>query len=188
MIETICGNLLDRPNGINVIVHSANTRRGGTHGSGIAAQIVRRWPHVQISSNRHYSNFERRLRYEKYGKVRQPSHEEIENALLGTILEIAIGPRAFLINLYGQHLGRFSKDGIPTDYDAFRSGAKKVEELCSSYFRETLPLSVPIVGIPHGIGCGLGGGDWKIVEEIFRDTFKNAEYPVYFVKFSGQAP
>jgi len=28
--------------------------------------------------------------------------------------------------------------------------------------------------LPHGIGCGLGGGDWKIVEGIIRDAVPDA--------------
>lgn len=28
------------------------------------------------------------------------------------------------------------------------------------------------IGIPYGLGCGLGGGDWKIVESILLDVEK----------------
>lgn len=176
MIQTISGNLLDCPNGINAIIHSANTRRGGTHGAGIAAQIVRRWPIVQKESENHFLKTRKDLT-QKNGWA---DYEDVENFLLGTVLEISIEKNLSLFNLYGQHLYRFSKFKIPTDYSAFQSGAKKISEICSQRFLDG--KLIPVVGIPFGIGCGLGGGEWKYVEYIFQNAFKSAEYPVFFVK------
>ena len=29
------------------------------------------------------------------------------------------------------------------------------------------------IGIPYKIGCGLGGGDWNIVEDIIKTVFRD---------------
>jgi hypothetical protein len=36
------------------------------------------------------------------------------------------------------------------------------------------------VGIPF-IGCGLAGGDWRIVEKIINEIFKNRTIYVYYL-------
>jgi hypothetical protein len=30
------------------------------------------------------------------------------------------------------------------------------------------------LALPYGLGCGLAGGDWKVVYEIIRDVFTPA--------------
>ena len=52
-----------------------------------------------------------------------------------------------------------------TSYDALESGLKEVYK-----FAKENNLSV---SIPHGIGCGLGGGDWNVVHEMIEKIFSD---------------
>ena len=50
-----------------------------------------------------------------------------------------------------------------TNYAALGKAALRVAQYA---YRAGLP-----VHIPHGMGCGLGGGDWNIVQAILMDAF-----------------
>lgn len=67
-----------------------------------------------------------------------------------------------LVNLYGQH--RYGRDQKYTEEDKL---LQAMEEAFSKL--EALQIRRPDfqikVGMPYGIGCGLAGGDWKIVYE-----------------------
>jgi hypothetical protein len=61
-----------------------------------------------------------------------------------------------------------------TNYDALKSGLENVEQFASTYGFS--------VAIPHGIGCGLGGGDWQgVVLPMILDIFEksDAEVKIY---------
>lgn len=42
-----------------------------------------------------------------------------------------------------------------------------------------------IIGIPYGMGCGLGGGEWNIVEQIIKDTLCYYDYNVVIYKLEN---
>lgn len=67
-----------------------------------------------------------------------------------------------IVNMYAQD--GFAKPGKPaTDYDAFKKAMTKIE---FDFVGKT-------IGVPHGIGCGLAGGNWSIVRSILDDFFKD---------------
>lgn len=72
--------------------------------------------------------------------------------LLGMVQPVTVGDRRIL-NLFGQL--RYGT-GLQTDYDALRLIACKLQERAIT------------VDLPWRIGCGLGGGDWEIVQKIFE--------------------
>jgi O-acetyl-ADP-ribose deacetylase (regulator of RNase III) len=58
--------------------------------------------------------------------------------------------------------------GRKTNYEAFYKGFEVVEFLSKQQkngFR---------LGVPYMIGCGLGGGSWKVVFSIFEEIFDNS--------------
>jgi hypothetical protein len=46
-------------------------------------------------------------------------------------------------------------------------------------------LPVPNIGFPYLMGCGLGGGDWRIVERLIEVAFHNYEGDIIIYKFKG---
>jgi len=62
-------------------------------------------------------------------------------------------------------MGREKKQ---TDYNALSSALKAVNQ--------NFPTGT--IGMPK-VGCGLGGGDWTIVEKIIDTEFKNREVTIY---------
>jgi O-acetyl-ADP-ribose deacetylase (regulator of RNase III) len=66
----------------------------------------------------------------------------------------------YIVNMYAQD--GFAKPGKPaTDYVAFKKAIIKIEN----------HFVGKVIGVPHGIGCGLAGGNWNIVRAILDDVF-----------------
>lgn len=135
-MKELKGDLLTLKKGF--ICHQVNVN--GVMGAGIALQIKKKWPIV----------------FERYKKL---CNENIKNPskLLGRIQEVRINDDLYILNLFGQFLGRASSFGPyrPTRYDAV---ADAFEELWHS----NRVRSGSLLYIPKNMGCALGGGDWNI--------------------------
>lgn len=80
---------------------------------------------------------------------------------LGTY-SFAFDSGKFIVNMYAQD--GFAQPGKPaTDYVAFKKAITKIEN----------HFIGKVIGVPHGIGCGLAGGDWNIVKGILVEIFKD---------------
>ena len=145
MVNYVKGNLLD--SNCDYICHQVNCQ--GVMGSGIARQIRERWPWV-FGSYRAYCG----------------RHSCVASELLGTVWGVRVGAVTdqWVVNMFSQdHFGytgaRF------TSYDAFAK--------CLEHMRDNLSVNKTI-GFPKNIGCGLGGGNWKVIsaliEEILGET------------------
>jgi len=112
----------------------------GIMGKGLALDIKNKYPSVHTA----YLN-------------RCISHDSKD--LLGHVLLSFIPETSLIIaSLFGQE--NYGSDGkLYTDYKAL----EKCLEFLARYF------SKMNVYIPYKIGCGLGGGDWKIVSKIISD-------------------
>jgi len=75
---------------------------------------------------------------------------------LGDIQVISVGPSLYVVNLVGQH--GYGRDKRYTDYAAVEAGLKKLVPVVE---QSGLP-----VYFPYLMGCGLGGGSWKVVESL----------------------
>lgn len=53
-----------------------------------------------------------------------------------------------------------------TDYTAFRLCCKQIV----AYIQQNDPFTV--INMPYGIGAGLGGGDWLIIQSILEEEFE----------------
>lgn len=81
--------------------------------------------------------------------------------LLGKI-QIVHTPKHVVANLFAQEA--YGRDRRYTDYDALTSCLVKLRD----YMRTNELTSL---ALPYGIGCGLAGGNWQVVESILNKVF-----------------
>lgn len=132
-----------------VIVHQVNCL--GVMGAGVAKQIAKKFPGVEKAYKDKISN--------------DATHILDKIRLLGTchIIDTYNNEERFSLihedsglyvaNLFGQlEVGK----GRQTDYCAVDIGLSMIEDIVGA---STLPVYFPM-----GMGCGLGGGDWSIIQ------------------------
>ncbi|WP_079709807.1 macro domain-containing protein [Paraliobacillus ryukyuensis] len=135
----------------NIIGHQVNCI--GVMGAGLAKQIKNKYP----------------IAFEQY-KGLVDSHIE-KRKLLGKHQIVIVDKNKYVSNLFGQESIGTQKQ--QTDYLALSESLNRLSSMAKS-----LNLSV---ALPHGIGCGLAGGDWEIVYDLIDSAFK--DYEVTLVKF-----
>lgn len=150
------GNLLDAD--VSYIVHQVNCQ--GVMGSGIAKQIRDKWPHI----------------YHEYKKFLALSNEKWKRPALGRPLLVyedydnAPNTR-IIVNFFSQN-HYLPRTICHTDYEAFRSCCEELRTIIGSHKEQK-------IGFPYKIGCGLGGGDWNIIENIIDSVFKDYSVEIY---------
>ena len=168
MIQEINKDILTVDKG--VIVHSVNCI--GAVG-GLAGAIGSKWP---VNAGEYRSH----VRSQKSPIM-----------LLGSVFEVNVAHNLFVANLFGQYNIGTSKQ--QTEYSALIRGFDKI---AYTYFAgndtETSddgvfginehPIALKDIYIPYKIGCGLGGADWNLVEEIIEKSFMNSNKNVYICK------
>lgn len=97
--------------------------------------------------------------YEKLGRKVPPGQR------LGLCQVVKVLPDLYVANLFGQF--SYGRNGTKTDYGALSSAVERLSEWRAKY-RPDLRIYAPC-----GIGCGLAGGDWKIVERILETFLPN---------------
>lgn len=143
-MKTIKGDLLDITEGI--ICHQVNCQR--VAGAGLALQIRKKWPGW-------YDAF-----------LEQPPK-------LGKcwLLQTYTTKRSsWIASLYAQE---FYGSGLQTSYSAFERALSSLQEM------QNMDLNGSRFGphqvyVPRGIGCGLAGGDWNVIEPLIERYFPNA--------------
>ncbi|MCL2220807.1 MAG: macro domain-containing protein [Oscillospiraceae bacterium] len=141
MIKTVQGNILDARE--KVIGHQVNCK--GIMGAGLAKSIKAKYP----------------VAYERY----KASCKRHGDSLLGvTVIGHAnlLNPPYYIANIFGQLSAGRSKQH--TDYTALRSALASLAMLMQEGELDSLAL-------PYKLGCGLGGGDWNVVENIIHEIF-----------------
>lgn len=151
MIHYVKGNLLDSD--CDYICHQVNCQ--GVMNSGVARQIRERWPWVFTS-------------YHAYCERCKIEGESPLGTIWGVVIDRDNRSRQWVVNIFGQETfgyygGRF------TSYDAFTK--------CLTAMRERLPRDKSIA-FPKNIGCGLGGGNWKVISALIEEILGD-EYEVY---------
>lgn len=137
----------------DIMIHQANCF--ATMGAGIAAQLKAKYPEVLVADKMFHIPIGSSKRLGEFSKCETRSNQVI-------------------YNLYGQYnYGR----GKQTDYPAFMSSLKKI-------FRDINKsgLNNKKIGMPYLIGCGLAGGDWKIVKRIIEVEALKANLTVHIFK------
>lgn len=77
------------------------------------------------------------------------------------------GKNPAIVNMYSQY--RYGTEKRHTDYDAMRKALTKIFGKLKEKNKQVK------VGVPHKMGCVLGGGDWDVVYKILTDIFETDE-------------
>ena len=77
--------------------------------------------------------------------------------LLGSVQILSNNDDKTILNVFSQ-----------LDYDADKRQTNYVA-IATAFASYLEAYKTPIIGIPKYFGCGLGGGNWDVVEEIFKD-------------------
>lgn len=147
VIEDRIGDIFEQRHDLSIIVHQTNLYH--IFGSGIASEIKKRYPYA----------------YAADCKTTKGDRDKLGSFTLGYDVKL-MGPD--IINLYSQ-------DGISathrtTHYAAMGKALFDLERwICDNRHPDD-----QTVGIPHGIGCGLAGGDWNVVRPIIESAFGNS--------------
>lgn len=152
MIEEVKGSVFENLPEYSVIVHQCNAK--GWMGAGIAKEIAARWPEC----------------FKKYHDYCCWFRDGHEDEILGTFVGYNVSPTLMICNAIAQLTVGKSKQ--QTDYDAW-------ETLCTKLEQQTKRVNL-VTGknwtlhMPYKIGCGLGGGDWKEMMDIFERHFADS--------------
>jgi O-acetyl-ADP-ribose deacetylase (regulator of RNase III) len=134
-----------------VLLHQVNCQ--GVMGGGIAKQIKDKYPNHFID----------------YCCIIDHSTGQHKECLGQWFITFCEADTA-IVGLFGQYC--FGTDKRHTNYAAFvKSLSDFIQSLCMRKDSELI--------IPKNIGCGLGGGDWNIIEQILHDVEK-----MYGVEFT----
>lgn len=152
MIKEVYGSIFDNLPEYSVLVHQCNAK--GWMGAGIAKEIAKRWP----NSFKEYHEY---CCWFKDGR---------ESEILGTFVGVKISPTFIICNAIAQiTVGRSKQQ---TDYDAWEVLCKKLEQQTRRVNKVTGKNWT--LHVPFKIGCGLGGGLWENMMEIFERYFANS--------------
>jgi O-acetyl-ADP-ribose deacetylase (regulator of RNase III) len=113
----------------------------GVMGAGLAKQIRIKYPIV----------------FEEYYRLCKT-----KTNLLGHLQKVKVNDKLTVLNLFGQEDYSF-KSVRNTDYDALTNIAKTLE-------KEQAENLIGEIYLPYNMGCGLGGGQWEIINTIFNNV------------------
>ena len=143
-IQVIDGDLFDTT--AKYICHQVNCK--GKMGSGVAKQIREKYPEV----------------YDAYRVACSSTNEDgTPKETLGMILPVPTKDGKVICNLFAQKAYGYD-GGQYTNYTAFKR--------CLVHLTEYVPAGETIA-MPYGIGCGLGGGNWEIIEWYLKDVLQD---------------
>jgi O-acetyl-ADP-ribose deacetylase (regulator of RNase III) len=150
-MKIINKNILDVDKG--VIVQSCNCL--GIWGGGLALQM----------KNKYYSSYKSHLiKIESISKKYKEKYGCFETYfLLGEVDFFKVSDNLTIANLFGQDDINKQNKMKKTCYKALIDGFKKIKIFADG----------EKIYIPYGLGCGLGGGDWEIVENIVENIVPN---------------
>ncbi len=159
MILTVGGDLLKSD--CNILIHQCNCFKA--MGGGIAKQIKKRYP-------------------EAYEADRNDSREPTFR--LGHYTYAYIGREERLIfNLYGQFkYAEFAPAYMKTIYPAFTQGLSEILTNVSEIAERKGMKGQNKIGMPFGIGCGLGKGDWNEIHSIIERISTQHNRGIYLYK------
>lgn len=153
MIKTVDGNILEASE--DIICHQVNCK--GVMGAGLAKQIKSKYPNV----------------YKEYKQL----CTEQGDGLLSSVQLISTNDGKTIANLFAQT--GYGRKRMQTDYDALRSCLQSLKDTVTHSNEKKNQTSI---AIPYGIGCGLAGGDWTIVEGMIEEILGGCEVMVYRFK------
>jgi O-acetyl-ADP-ribose deacetylase (regulator of RNase III) len=132
-------------------------------GGGIAFQIARKYPEALKADREFPIPVGSRERLGKFSVV------EVKDPIVG---------RRLVFNLYGQFdFGRGRKFTQEDQLELAVRGMLK-------YLQENEDPEWVRIGFPYGMGAGLGGGDWSVIEEMLDRCSRefNMDFELYQLK------
>ena len=81
----------------------------------------------------------------------------------------------YIYNLYSQY--RYGNDARHTNYESFYTGLNAIKG-------HMINIELNTASLPWGIGCGLGGGSWNIINAIIEDIFSESPIVLYICKYN----
>lgn len=146
MIKIIDGDLFE--SNADIIGHQVNTC--GVMGSGVAAEVKHRYPHVFHSYRKDYEDNKLKLGYVNF--ITSKSNQVIAN-------------------MCGQD--KYGYDGKQyTNYDALQECMDKV-------VKYAIENNLKTIAFPWKLSCCRAGGSWDIVYHMIESTFKNFEVEIW---------
>lgn len=137
----------------NIIGHQVNCQ--GVMGAGLAKQIRKKYPEV----------------FHNYSEL--VSNSKNKSDLLGKMQLVTCGENKWVANIFGQY--SYGRENINyTSYIAL--------EDAMIYLRDFAIKHDLTVALPYGIGCGLAGGNWEVVEGMIETAFNDYEVTLYNFK------
>lgn len=122
----------------------------GVMNSGLAKQIRNKYPEA----------------YKAYINYCKDSDQK---RLLGNICTVMCNDNKVIVHLFGQY--DYGRNKQYTNYEALKESLQSILHV-AKMFNDT-------IAIPYNLGCGLAGGDWKIVYKIIEDVFQNYDVTLY---------
>ena len=142
---------------VDIIAHQTNCQ--GTMGAGIAKQIK-----TQLLTSDEYHRYVSKCK--EYG-----------SELLGQTQLLEAPDGRIIACCFGQNA--YGTKGRQTDYDALMHAVAKVR----NYARN----NDMTVGVPGLMGCGLAGGDWKVVRDMLYKLFDAKDQPELVICYMNEA-
>ena len=156
MIEEAKGDIF-KDEEVNCIVHQANCFHSMK--SGIAAIVKEKFPKAYAADL----------------ETRKGDIDKLGN--FSCARESHNDKMCLIVNLYSQFRYGGKRD---TSYDALNDGLIKLRDYLQKFDRSDLI----VLGIPANIGCGLGGGSWKIVKVMIYEIFEECKFKVKIVELA----
>ena len=148
MVKIIDGNLFDST--ANIICHQCNCQ--GVMGSGVAAEVKRRYPKVFDAYRRDYCNGELTLGHVCFATAKRDQ---------------------VIANMCAQNNFGYN-GGMYTNYDALQKCLEKVK----TYAMFEYDIK-PVIAFPYLMSCYRGGGDWNVVYKMIEDTFDDFDVEIW---------
>lgn len=136
---------------VDIIAHQTNCV--GVMGAGIALQIKK-----QLLTSDEFN---------KYVRICKEQGSE----LMGKTQLLEAPDGRIIANCFGENIP--TGKGKDTDYDALMHSIAKVRNYAKNGNLK--------VGVPGLMGCGLAGGDWRIVRDILYKLFGGKNEPELFI-------
>lgn len=146
MIKIIYGNLFDST--AEILCHQCNCQ--GVMGSGVAAEVKKRYPEVFQAYRHEY---------------------ETKGLELGKVVFVKNLRGQIIANLLGQD--KFGYDGQQyTRYD-------KLQECLDAVKTVMIEQGFTTVALPYMMSCCRGGGSWDVVFTMITETFKGFDVEIW---------
>jgi O-acetyl-ADP-ribose deacetylase (regulator of RNase III) len=144
---------------LDVIMHQVNCL--GVMGGGIALQIKNKYPRC----------------FKEYADFCSLYNFSASRGLLGKHY-VYLEKNLDIINLFGQNGFASEEQPQATNYAALETALSSAIKRYST--RGGSPFKI---GLPKNMGCGLAGGDWKVVGKIIHRVFEPTNHSVFIVEF-----